>query len=170
QRLVEGTNEAIIRAGANLISFDFGRVVFVTKRVDGTYPNYRQVIPSQMNYRARLERELFLECVHRVSLMGADGFHAVRLNFSKDLLEIQLNAPDVGEAQETLATAFNGEGMRICFSPEFLMDPLRNMEEEEIDLELIDSLSPGVIKPVNDKLNERFLYVLMPMNPDGVRV
>jgi DNA polymerase-3 subunit beta len=64
----------------------------------------------------------------------------------------------VGEARESIAIAYRGKDFSIAFNPEFLLDPLRNLTEDEVHLELIDEISPGVVK-----INTPFLYVLMPM-------
>ncbi len=66
--------------------------------------------------------------------------------------------PDVGEAKESMAIAYKGSEIAIAFNPHYLMDPLRNLDADEVFLELTDGLSPGVLK-----VNEPFLYVLMPM-------
>jgi DNA polymerase-3 subunit beta len=126
--------------------------------VEGNYPNYRQVIPGEAKERVTIEREALLNTVRRVSLLSNDKTSSVRLNFSKNNLDVSANTPEVGEAREALAVAYRGRDLSIAFNPEFLMDPLRNLSNDEIDLELIDEMSPGVIK-----IKTPFLYVLMPM-------
>lgn len=158
QRLLLDDGEVAIHAGQNLVSFTLNGCVLVTKQVDGNYPNYRQVIPAETKERITLDREALLQCVHRVSLLNTDKTSSVRLSFSKNNIDISSNAPDVGEAKESLAAAYRGEEFAIAFNPDFLMDPLRNLPNDEIFLELIDEMSPGVIK-----INTPFLYVLMPM-------
>jgi DNA polymerase-3 subunit beta len=82
----------------------------------------------------------------------------VKLNFSKNNLDITANTPEVGEAKESLAIAYKGREFSIAFNPEFLMAPLRALTEDEVFLDLIDEMSPGVLK-----IQTPFLYVLMPM-------
>jgi DNA polymerase-3 subunit beta len=82
----------------------------------------------------------------------------VKLNFSKNNLDITANTPEVGEAKESLAIAYKGREFSIAFNPEFLMAPLRALAEDEVFLDLIDEMSPGVLK-----IQTPFLYVLMPM-------
>jgi DNA polymerase-3 subunit beta len=105
-----------------------------------------------------IEREALLNSVRRVSLLSNDKTSSVRLNFSRNNLDIAANTPEVGEARESLAVVYRGRDLSIAFNPEFLMDPLRNLSNDEVHLELIDEMSPGVIK-----INTPFLYVLMPM-------
>ncbi len=73
-------------------------------------------------------------------------------------MQVAANSPDIGEAKENLPIKFEGEGFSIAFNPAFLIAPLRNLEEDEIHLDLIDEMSPGVIRTSGS-----FLYVLMPM-------
>ena len=80
------------------------------------------------------------------------------MNFSKNNIDITANTPEVGEAKESLPVVYKGREFSIAFNPEFLMAPLRNLTEDEIFLDLIDEMSPGVIK-----IQSPFLYVLMPM-------
>jgi DNA polymerase III subunit beta len=80
------------------------------------------------------------------------------LIFTKSNIDIVANTPEMGEAKESLAVMYQGREFSIAFNPEFLMAPLRNLSEEEIYLDLIDELSPGVIK-----IARPFLYVLMPV-------
>ncbi|MFY8269180.1 MAG: DNA polymerase III subunit beta, partial [Terrimicrobiaceae bacterium] len=92
------------------------------------------------------------------SLLSTDKTSSVRLNFTKNNLDITANTPAVGEAMESLAINYRGRDISIAFNPEFLMDPLRNLPNDEVHLELIDEMSPGVIK-----IQTPFLYVIMPM-------
>jgi DNA polymerase-3 subunit beta len=158
QRLLGESGEVQIRAADNHVAFELNGSLLISKRVDGNYPNYRQVIPGQAKERITLEREAFLSCVHRVGLLSTDKTSSIRLSFSKNNIDISANTPEVGEAQESISCIYKGEEFSIAFNPDFLMDPLRNLPNDEVFLELIDEMSPGVIK-----INTPFLYVLMPM-------
>lgn len=158
QRLLGEEGEVQISAAENLVSFELNGSQLVTKLVEGNYPNYRQVIPGEAKERITLEREAFLTSVKRVALLSNDKTSSVRLSFTKNNLDIAANTPEVGEASESLAVAYRGRDISIAFNPEFLMDPLRNLPDDEIHIELIDEMSPGVIK-----INTPFLYVIMPM-------
>ncbi|MEI6323371.1 MAG: DNA polymerase III subunit beta [bacterium] len=160
QRLLTDDKDVRLHVGDNLVAFDLGTTVLATKLVDGTYPNYRQVIPGEAKERVTLERETLLQSVRRVSLLSSDKSGSVRLNFSKNTLDITSNTPEVGEAKESVTVNYKGRDLSIAFNPEFLIDPLKNLPDDTIALELIDEMSPGVIK-INSA--QRFLYVLMPM-------
>src|SRR6478672_7194744 len=158
QRMLRDEGEIQISVGENLVSFEQNGSQLVSKLVEGNYPNYRQVIPGEAKERITIERESLLNSVRRVSLLSNDKTSSVRLNFSRNNLDIAANTPEVGEAREALAVVYRGRDLSIAFNPEFLMDPLRNLSNDEVHLELIDEMSPGVIK-----INTPFLYVLMPM-------
>lgn len=158
QRVLSEDGEVQIVAGDNLVAFRVQGAELVSKLVEGNYPNYRQVIPGDAKERITIEREAFLNSVRRVSLLSVDKASSIRLSFGKNNLDISANTPEVGEARESVAVAYRGREFSIAFNPEFLMDPLRNLPDDEVHLDLIDEISPGVIK-----INTPFLYVLMPM-------
>lgn len=158
QSLLKDDGEIRIRIGLKQIAFELNKNLIVSKLIEGNYPNYRQVIPGAAKYRVALEREIFLKSLQRVSLLAQDKTNSVKLAFTTDNIEIFVNAQDVGEAQESLPVKYDGPDMAIAFNPEYLMAPFRNLDADEIFLDLIDEVSPGVLK-----INTPFLYVLMPM-------
>jgi DNA polymerase-3 subunit beta len=158
QRLLGEDGDVVIASTANLVSFELNGAQLVSKLVEGNYPNYRQVIPGEAKERIALEREAFHNCVRRVSILSNDKTSSLRLNFTKNNLDITANTPDVGEAKESMSINYKGRDISIAFNPEFLMDPLRNLPNDEVFLELIDEMSPGVLK-----IQTPFLYVIMPM-------
>jgi len=142
----------------NQISFEMDGTLLISKLVEGVYPNYRQVIPGETKERVSLERETFHQAVRRAALLVSEKNHAVKLSFSKNNLSISANSPDVGESRESLAINYKGPNISIGFNPDFLTDPLKNLENDEIFFELTDELSPGVMR-----IKDPFLYVIMPM-------
>jgi DNA polymerase-3 subunit beta len=157
-RLLGDEGEVRLSVDENQIAFQIGDTLLASKLIEGNYPNYRQVIPAEAKERVTLERELFLNAVHRVSLLSSEKSNSVKLVFTKNNIEIAANTPDVGEAKESLAVAYKGREFSIAFNPEFLQAPLRVLSNDEVYLDLIDEMSPGVIK-----IQSPFLYVLMPM-------
>ena len=158
QRLLGDEGELKMNVGENQVGFDVNGKVLVSKLIEGNYPNYKQVIPAEARERVTIERELLLTAVRRVSLLSSEKSNSVKLIFTKNNLEITANTPEVGEARESLAVNFKGKEMSIAFNPGFLQDPLRNLTDDEVHIDLIDEMSPGVIK-----IGTPFLYVLMPM-------
>src|SRR5438445_12030229 len=162
-RLLQDKGEVEMRYTANQASFTLkdekgSSVLIVTKLIEGNYPNYRQVIPAETKERVTLAREEFLHALRRAEIMTSEKSNSVKLNFSKNKLEITANSPEVGEAKESLAVNYKGPDMAIAFNPKYMIDPLNALTNDEVFLELIDELSPGVLK-----INGPFLYVVMPM-------
>lgn len=158
QRLLNDDGETRMLVTENQVAFEVNGKLLVSKLIEGNYPNYRQVIPAETKERVTIERELLLTAARRVSLLSSEKSNSVKLNFTKNNLEITANTPEVGEARESLAVQYKGKEFSIAFNPGFLQDPLRNLTEDEVHLDLIDEMSPGVIK-----IGTPFLYVLMPM-------
>jgi DNA polymerase III subunit beta len=162
-RLLQDKGEVEIRYAENQASFTLkdekgSSVLIVTKLIEGNYPNYRQVIPTETKERVVLMREEFLHALRRAEIMTSEKSNSVKLTFGKNRLEITANSPEVGEAKESLAINYKGLEMAIAFNPKYVIDPLNALPNDEVFLELIDEHSPGVLK-----INGPFLYVVMPM-------
>ncbi len=162
-RLLQDKGDVEIKFGENQASFalkdDKGfSVLVISKLIEGNYPNYRQVIPGEAKERVPLNREEFVQALRRAEIMTSEKANSVKLAFGKNTLAITANSPEVGEARETMAVNYKGKEMAIAFNPRYLIDALNALSEDEVFFELIDELSPGVLK-----INGPFLYVVMPM-------
>jgi DNA polymerase-3 subunit beta len=162
-RLLQDKGEVEIRFSENQAAFtlkdDKGfSILIMTKLIEGNYPNYRQVIPAEAKERIALGREEFLHALRRAEIMTSEKSNSVKLTFGKNNLTITANSPEVGEAKESMAINYKGKEMAIAFNPRYVIDPLNALPNDEVYLELIDELSPGVLK-----INGPFLYVVMPM-------
>ena len=135
-----------------------GSIYVVSKIVEGSYPNYKQVIPKETEHRIKVERELMLETVRRVALMTTDKQNSVRLKISDNCLEISGQSSDLGEAKEPIEVEYDGPEVQIGFNPEFLLSPLNNLTKDEVFFEFKDEMSPGVFKTLDN-----FLCVVMPL-------
>ena len=135
-----------------------GSIYLVSKIVEGSYPNYKQVIPKETEHRIKVERELMLETVRRVALMTTDKQNSVRLKISDNCLEISGQSSDLGEAKEPIEVEYDGPEVQIGFNPEFLLSPLNNLTKDEVFFEFKDEMSPGVFKTLDN-----FLCVVMPL-------
>ena len=135
-----------------------GSIYLVSKIVEGSYPNYKQVIPKETEHRIKVERELMLETVRRVALMTTDKQNSVRLKIFDNCLEISGQSSDFGEAKEPIEVEYDGPEVQIGFNPEFLLSPLSNLTKDEIIFEFKDEMSPGVFKTLDN-----FLCVVMPL-------
>lgn len=158
QRLLGTEGEVVIRLTDSQIAFEINGSLLVSKLIEGNYPNYRQVIPNNTSERIQVSRDAFLETVRRVSLLASDKSNSVKLAFGENSVDVMANSQDIGEATERIEVAYSGAEFAIAFNPDFLMAPLKNLDTEDVYLDLIDEMSPGVIR-----IDGSFLYVIMPM-------
>ena len=133
-------------------------IYLFSKVVEGNYPNYQQVIPKETHQRIKLERELFLQCVHRAALVTSEKSNSVKIKLSANLLEITASSPDFGESHESMAISYSGPDLQVAFNPQFVMDPLRALTKDEVFFEVKDEVSPGVFKTLDS-----FVCVIMPV-------
>jgi len=133
-------------------------IFLFSKVVEGNYPNYQQVIPKETHQRIKLERELFLHCVHRAALVTSEKSNSVKMKLSANLLEVMASSPDFGESHESVAVQYSGPDLQVAFNPQFIMDPLRALTKDEVFFELKDEVSPGVFKTLDN-----FICVIMPV-------
>ena len=157
-RLLDNEGDLKVYAQKNQAVFELGTTMLSSKLIDGVYPNYRQVIPSGCDERVVIEREALLSALRRVSVVTTDKSNAMRLTFSANQLTITINTPDVGEGRDTVSVKYAGKEISIIFNPEYVMDPLKNIDSDEVFFELNDGHSPALLK-----CNAPFLYVLMPL-------
>lgn len=133
-------------------------IYLVSKIVEGSYPNYKQVIPKETECRIKIERELMAEAVQRVSIMTNDKQNSVKLKISENCLEISGQSADFGESRETIDVEYSGPEVQIGFNPDFLLSPLRNLTKDEIFFEFKNEMCPGVFKTLDN-----FICVVMPL-------
>lgn len=135
-------------------------IYLVSKKIEGTFPNYLQVIPKTTEQRVQLDRALWLESIQRVSLVSSLDNNTVRLTFTENLLEVSASSAEFGEAQESIAIQYAAKEkpVSIVFNARFLMDPLKALTEDTVVFEFKDEVSPGVIKT-----KEKFQCVIMPL-------
>jgi DNA polymerase III subunit beta len=143
-------NQAVFKAGA---------IVLNTRLIEGQFPNFRQLLPESYEHDVRLPRADFLDVTRRVSQL-AQRNAPLRLSFSAGELTVAASTPDVGDAEETMPAAFEGEPLEIGFNPEFLREGIESVEGDEVMLRLISPLRPGLLQPVD---NEDFRYLVMPI-------
>ena len=140
-----------------------GSVYLVSKVVEGKYPNYKQVIPKDDFKSAVIERELMQECVNRAALVSDER---VTLKLKEKELEIS-GQSILGDACESMPIVYEGEESTVSFNPKFLLDPLRAIQKDQINLEFRDDMSPGVFKIVPEETDQpSILCVVMPIRTD----
>jgi DNA polymerase III subunit beta len=162
-RIAQGGSGTIsIGVQENQIVFGVDDVLLTARRIDGQFPNYRQLLPETFEAVIQLPREEFLEIVRRASLM-AQRKSPLRLRFESGELTVSAQTQDVGEARESLPVSYSGDTIEIGFNAEFLRDGLESVNEDAVRFKLISPLRPGLILGESDD----FLYLIMPIRLAG---
>ena len=161
-RIAGGADEVQLGMQENHVVFGADGTWLTTRRIDGQFPNYRQLLPEQFEHEVALPREEALEVVRRVSLM-AQRNSPLRLRFAEGELTVSAITQDVGEARESLPAPYTGEPMEIGFNAEFLRDGLDSVEADTIKFKLISPLRPAVLEGEADD----YVYLIMPIRLAG---
>ncbi len=161
-RIATGADEIQLGMQENHVVFGADGTWLTTRRIDGQFPNYRQLLPEQFEYELPLPREEVLEVVRRVSLM-AQRNSPLRLRFAEGELTVSAITQDVGEARESVPAPFTGDAMEIGFNAEFLRDGLESVDSDTIKFKLISPLRPAVLEGDADD----YVYLIMPIRLAG---
>lgn len=144
-------------AGTNQVLFDVNGILIATRIIEGEFPNYNQVIPKPVSPKVGVNREIFLSAIRRANLLTTPDFQAIKFEVFVDKLVISKTTPDIGESREEIPIEYGGKEMIIGFNPQFLIDMLKNISEESIEIELMGADKAGVIR-LGD-----YLYLVLPM-------
>ena len=159
QRSLNGEGEAIMQVNKTQLCFKFENTTIYSKLMDEVYPNYNQVIPKETIHEIAVDRQLLLDALERVNVMTMDEAHSTKLIFSEGKLTVTSAASDIGDAKDEVEIKYSGEEkIEIIFNPNYIMDCLKAIDEDEITVNLNDGHSPAIIK-----CKSPFLYVLMPL-------
>jgi DNA polymerase-3 subunit beta len=161
-RIAQGASELQLGVQENQVLFASDGVLLTTRRIEGQFPNYRQLLPESFEHELMLPREELLDVVRRVAVM-AQRNAPLRLRFAEGELTVSAQTQDVGEGRESIPVPFEGEALEIGFNPEFLRDGIESADGDELRLKLISPLRPSVLQGESDD----FSYLIMPIRLAG---
>jgi DNA polymerase-3 subunit beta len=163
-RIAQGSESGAIQVGVqeNQVVFGVDDVWLTARRIDGQFPNYKQLLPETFEAEVTMAREEFLDVVRRTSVL-AQRKSPLRLRFEDGELTVSAQTQDVGEAHESLPISYSGEAIEIGFNAEFLRDGLESVTDDSVRIKLISPLRPGLIHGESDD----FLYLIMPIRLAG---
>ncbi len=153
------STELSASVGQNQVVFELDGVVLSSRLIDGQFPNYRQLIPETVEHELRLSTPELTDVVRRISLLAQKNT-PLKLAFAEGELTVSAQAPDVGEASETIPVPFRGEPFEIGFNPDFLTVGLESAGADQVVLKLISPLRPGLVESAD---GSGFLYLIMPI-------
>jgi DNA polymerase-3 subunit beta len=167
ERLIGEQNEPVevsINAARSQILFRMPTVELVATLIQGTFPNYSQLIPASYNTRAEVDMKSFLQETRIAAIFARDGAGIVRIQMDPEgeggKLTISARAEEIGDHRGEIDVKLEGEASKIAFNSRYLQDVLSVLETQSVMLETTSPSSPGVIRPVGD---ERYVHVVMPM-------
>jgi len=144
------------------VVFGSGGVWLTSRRIDGQFPNYKQLLPEQFEHELELPRDEVLDVVRRVGLL-AQRNSPLRLRFAEGELTVSARTQDVGEARESLPAPYSADAMEIGFNADFLRDGLESIDSETVRMKLISPLRPAVLQGETDD----YTYLIMPIRLAG---
>lgn len=162
-KLIEDVNENVdIVVGKRLVSFNIDGYLFISRLIEGEFVKFEKIIPSECSQKTIISRAEISDTVERISLLINDNFSTpIRFGFNEEILTVSC-ATAIGRAKENLKINLDGEGFEIGLNSRYLLDVLRNCEQEKI-LFKFNGANAGVTITPADENNNSFLYLIMPM-------
>ena len=161
-RIATSGDEVTIGVQENQVLFSTGGVWLTTRRIDGQFPNYRQLLPESFEHELSVPRAELLDVIRRASVM-IQRATPLQLRFAEGELTVVARTHDVGESKESLPIGFTGQPLEIGFNADFLRDGLELLDSEDVRVKLISPLRPAVIQGESDD----FTYLVMPIRLPG---
>lgn len=143
--------------GTNQVLFDIEGVLIASRIIEGEFPNYNQVIPEAVSPIIKVSTKDLLSAIRRANLLATPDFQAVKFEVFSDKIVVSKTTPDVGESREELSVSYGGKELIVGFNPQFLIDVLKNINEDTIEFELTGPDKAGVIR------HGEYLYLALPM-------
>jgi DNA polymerase-3 subunit beta len=160
-RLLDDAQQDVdIEVSTEKIRFTIGSMVITSKLISGTFPDYSRVIPDGNDKTLAVDTELFRHAAERVSTLSQDKGRAIKFTIGQDSLQLSVNSPENGHAEEEIAATYSGTPMEIGFSSRYIADIMAQLKNPMMKILLSDPGSPIIVR---DGDNEASLYVLMPM-------
>ncbi len=145
----------------NQVLFDTGQTKLVSRLIEGEFPNYEKVIPEEAKSKIIINKGAFLSALKRIALFTTPESMVVKIEVSKDKMIISKSSPSLGEAKEEIDVEYKGKELAIGFNPGYIIDLLKNTDQEVIGFELVDPNKPGVVR-----VGSEYVYVVMPRQLD----
>ena len=158
--LNEAKDPLIMQTSDNKIKFTLGNIKLISKVIDGKFPDYKKVVPTQNDKTLVVSSKDFINSIERVASVSLDRKEGVKLLINKDNVQLSVNSANSGEGNEKIKAEFNSENLNISFNSKYLIDIASEVENSKLKMNLKDSVSPVLIEDISDKNS---YYVIMPM-------
>ena len=159
--LLADTNEKVlVQTSENKIQFKIGKTKLTSKVIDGKFPDYKKVVPTNNDKTLTVVSSDFVQAIERVITVSLDRKEGVKLIIEKDNIKFSVNSTNSGEGNEIIKSNFTGEEMTVSFNSKYLTDIASEVEDKNLKINLNDPISPVLIEDMSDKNS---YYVVMPM-------
>ncbi len=146
----------------NQILFEANGLDFISRLIEGQFPNYKQIIPESSDTKARVNKEELLSAVKIASLFARENANSIKISMKpKGILEVDSQGSQVGDNKAKIKAEVKGKDGEASFNGKYIIDVLNAIHEQEISLEISGKLNPGVIKTAKDK---NYIYIIMPLH------
>jgi DNA polymerase-3 subunit beta len=146
------------------ILFEQGETLLIGRLIDGTFPNYEKIIPTDFSANIQFDREEMLKAVKICSIFARDSANIIKLSLSKNQILVSSKSPSLGENTVTVDATLKGEENEIAFNSRYLIDVLSGITDKELVFEMTGPLNPGVFKIKDDN---SYLHLIMPVRLQG---
>ena len=157
----ESIEKVIIKVGENQVEFKLGPTEIVSRLIEGSFPDYEQIIPTNIKTKLELPTSNFANAIKMASFFARESANNVKINIKKPKsIQVSAVSPQIGDNTSDLEGSFTGDELEIAFNAKFVLDCLQVINIDKVDLELAGPLAPGLIRPTKDK---NYLYIIMPL-------
>lgn len=165
-RLLADQTEAVtIYIAENQILFTVGETEFISRLIDGTFPDYRQIVPTEAKTTVVLDRAPFIQVMKMASYFARESANNVQFHVGEGApVEVTAISPQLGDAVSRLPAEITGEGVEIAFNAKFILDALAIFPGEKVQLEFSGKERAGVLRPIDKR---QYLYLIMPLRVDA---
>ena len=136
------------------------KTLLISRIMEGQYPKYNQLIPKENPKTAILNKNKLISALERVSIMVNEKTSIVKFEFTENKLTLKADTPDAGASEESFEIEYNGEDITIAFNYKYVIEGLKNVEQDEIKIEMNTNLSPTVVRPNSE---EDYISLIMPV-------
>ena len=156
----EESENVIIELGQTSIAAKISGTTFISKLIEGKFPDYEQVIPSGDSSQLTINRKTFSECLSRVSVLSSEKYKGVRILTNENSMNVSANNPEKEQGEENISCVYNGEQIDIAFNVNYLQEILSTLDSENIEINFFGSDKSCLITDPN---SEDLKYVVMPL-------
>ena len=158
--LTETSDQLVMQTSENKIKFALGNMKLISKVIDGKFPDYKKVVPTENNKTLLVSSKEFINSIERVASVSLDRKEGVKLIINKDNVQLSVNSANSGDGNEKIKAEFSSENLNISFNSKYLIDIASEVEDKSLKMNFKDSVSPVLIEDISDKNS---YYVIMPM-------